>query len=178
MLPQLAFRPRWSVLVVSMIGMLSGCGDSADQLPRGRWWNTEAAPAAPAGPRPRAPGPSKPQVGQRHCAIILLNPEKLKDYLALHEEVPAGVKKALREHHIRDFSVFVTVVDDPQYRDQYYAVRTYQYTGENHAADLATLERDPEYRQWQAACEECEVPLAATSIQKWWTPMREVFHAD
>jgi len=108
--------------------------------------------------------------------VILLNPEKVSDYLTLYDQMPDAVKDAIREHHFRDYSVYVTLVADDKSPDQYYVVRYYEYAGVSHQADVAGLERNADYRRWQEACEACEVPLAVPKDNQWWTPMEEVFH--
>jgi len=141
-----------------------------------------AAPPDPAftGVRdPAGPGPiDRSATGQRYCSIVILNPDKVEDYLQLHKQVPVAVKKALREHHVRNYSIYLKMVESNELDDQNYAVRYYEYVGSSHEVDMTMLARDPDFRQWRDACEACQLSLLPPSSGEWWAPMGEIFHND
>ena len=110
---------------------------------------------------------------EHYCWLIALNPDREREFRKLHEEIPEAVKKAIHEHGIRNYSVFVVTTSD-----QFYAVRYYDYIGNEHVGDMAALEHDLDFREWRNACEECEVTLLPLKSGKWWAPGKEVLHLD
>ncbi len=149
-----------------------------------------------------------PKRVERHCELILLNPgsgtpsktteakktddeflTKLHQYerdhepakvqpgveqfKRLHHPIPDAVKQAMHKHNICNYTVYLALV-----RDEYYAVRNYEYSGTDYQADMAGLERDPDYRQWRDAWEACQVTMLPLSANQWWAPMQEIGHVD
>ena len=181
---------RRLVVLAAVVGaglILAGCYEGPDGgVPDDRWWSDPQT----GGPVPQQPGsaglqhpaaPQKPDVpgtAERYCSIIVLNPDKIEDYVKLHERVPPAVKKALRDHNIRDYSIFLKPVESDEFDDQDYVVRYYQYIGPNHEVDVTMLARNPDYREWRDACEACQVSLLPPSSGEWWAPMGEIFHND
>jgi len=146
-------------------------------------WGCDDRPPAdfPVDPLPQAPpaqrptNPSTVQLTQRFCWLIALNPDKEEEFRQLHQKIPGPVKEAIRESGIRNYSVFVYSTPD---QFQFYAIRYYEYVGDEHEGDMAALARDPDFKAWRNACEECEVTLLPLKSGKWWSPGKEVLHLD
>ena len=100
-------------------------------------------------------------------------PPGVKEFRRLHREIPPAVVRAIRDNHFRNYSVHIA-----QIRDDYYAVRYFEYVGQDFAVDMASLEHDPDYRQWRNQWEACQVTLLPLSDNQWWAPLKEIGHID
>lgn len=90
-------------------------------------------------------------------------------YRALHLEVWPEVLSTLHEHNIRNYSIFE--------RDGV-LFAYYEYIGDDHAADTASIAADPTTRRWWQLTEPCQQPVETASPGEWWAPAVEVFHVD
>ena len=143
-----------------------GCGDRGDAgLPEDRWSGQEELKTSER--------QTSDEFAQRRCSLIALDPEKVDEYKGLHEDVPPAAVAAMRRANIHNLSIFIRLVDE-----QFMAIRYYEYTGDNHAADWASLNRDPDFRQWRNAYEAHQVPVSPRLRDQWWAPAEEIFHAD
>ena len=166
------------ILAASLIA--GGCDEPpSNELPNDRWWSDPQS-AAPVRPGPAATaGPFDPSaIRQRYCSIILLNPDKVQEYVNLHSDVPRDVQEALRAHSIRNYSIYLKGSTGTDFDSQFYVVRYYEYVGSNHEVDMTILARNSDYQQWQHACEACQVSMLPLSSGRWWAPMEELFHKD
>jgi len=152
-----------------MIVWCLACCGCDDQPPR----NFAADPVPSTRPAERPTEPEAIQLVQRYCWLIALNPDKEEEFRELHKKIPRPVKEAIHQSGIRNYSVYVCTTSD-----QFYAIRYYEYAGEEHEGDVAALARDPDFKAWRNACEECEVTLLPLRSGKWWSPGNEVLHLD
>jgi len=106
---------------------------------------------------------------KRYGSVIKVVPEKLEEYKRLHADVWQGVLQMIKECNIRNYSIY--------YKDGY-LYSYYEYTGYDHAADMAKMAADPETQRWWAVCEPCQQPLETRAEGEWWASMEEVFHLD
>lgn len=106
-------------------------------------------------------------------AILSRLPPAVAKYKTLHDEIPPAVVKAMADHNIRNYSVHVAVGSG-----DYYAVRYFEYAGSDPEVDMTLLARDPAYREWEEACEACQVGLLPVSPKPLGPFMEEVFHND
>lgn len=165
---------RWTLTVGTLtLFCLAGLGcedrPSSDGLPDPRPSGLDAS----IHPSDRSASTKPGEMGQRHCWLITLDPLQEKEFIRLQREMPAAVKAAIREHHLQNYSVFVC-----RTQEDIYAIRYYDYVGQNHMEDLSSLARVPEYTEWRNACEECEVTLLKPSGGGWWAPSEEILHLD
>ncbi len=151
------------LIVSCLVGW--GCDDRPPGGPGGKL--QPVAPPVQANPADSA------RSLQRHCWLIALNPEKEEEFLQLHKEIPKAVQAAIRSHGIRNFSVHVCKT-----QEDVFAIRCYEYVGQSHETDLSELSRSPAYKQWNDACEECEVTLLKFTGGGWWAPSDEILHLD
>ena len=81
-------------------------------------------------------------------------PEPVKRFVLLNKSVPEKVKDAMKSANVRNYSVFLVKIDA-----NYYAVRTLEYIGQNYDLDWLDLTRNPDFVEWNNACEECQIPV-------------------
>lgn len=81
-------------------------------------------------------------------------PEPVKRFVLLNKSVPDKVTEAMKTSNIRNYSIFLVKVDT-----NYYAIRTFEYIGQNFDLDWLDLTRNPDFVEWNNACEECQIPI-------------------
>ncbi|HEY2044873.1 MAG TPA: L-rhamnose mutarotase, partial [Jatrophihabitans sp.] len=87
---------------------------------------------------------------QRIASVIRLRPDKEREYRVLHSAVWSGVVAQIAERNIRNYSIFL--------RDG--LLFSYlEYHGENFAADMAEMAKDPETQRWWALTDPCQQPV-------------------
>jgi L-rhamnose mutarotase len=111
---------------------------------------------------------------KRYGSVIGLRPEKIDDYRRLHAAVWPDVLRMIRQCHIRNYSIYLRTLDD----GRPYLFSYYEYTGDDHAADMARMAADPSTQRWWAVCMPCQQPLSGRARDEWWAAMDEVFHLD
>ncbi len=165
-------RVWWAALVLGVAGL--GCDDRPPPNLPGEKWPAEPSARRPsqAAPQPE-PRPHVPAGAKRFAWLISINPDRVEEFRRLHEKIPKRVQQAMQANGIRNYSVFLCGT-----RDQVYAIRYYDFVGVEHSSDMAELDRDPDYKKWRNACEECEVTLMPFKSGEWWAPSREIAHLD
>jgi L-rhamnose mutarotase len=106
---------------------------------------------------------------QRFATVIRLRPEREAEYRALHAEVWPQVLAALKHARISNYSIFL--------RDGL-LISYLEYTGDDYAADTATIAADPTTREWWKLTDPCQQPVDSAAPGEWWSPAEEVFHLD
>ena len=81
-------------------------------------------------------------------------PEPVERFMLLNKSVPAQVMEAMKNANVRNLSVFLVKIDT-----SYYAIRTFEYIGQNYDLDWLDLTRNQDYIEWNNACEECQIPV-------------------
>lgn len=106
--------------------------------------------------------------GQRFAFIVDVVPEHRAEYLRLHAAVWPEVEAALSAHHVTNYSIFV--LEDT-------LVGYYEYTGADHAADLAACDAEPVVQRWLALTDPCQVAFGRRARPgDRWRAMQEVWH--
>ena len=100
--------------------------------------------------------------------VIKLDSTKMKQYLSLHADSNPGVRDLLIKYNMRNFSIFVTQLDD----GNYYEFGYYEYTGKNYDADMAALAAEPRNIEWLKVCDPLQIPLKGETS---WKKMKQVF---
>lgn len=108
---------------------------------------------------------------ERHGQIVRLRPGKREEYLRLHAAVWPQVEDTLRAHHVRGYTIFL--VEDTLFA-------TYEYTGTDHAADMAGVAADPVTQEWWRHTDPCQEPWGAgvPAGAGPWRDAVEVWHLD
>lgn len=105
---------------------------------------------------------------ERHALVVDLRPELREPYLELHAAVWPQVEATLRECHVTNYSIFVL-------EDTLFAY--YEYTGDDHAADMERIAQDPVTREWWTHTDPCQVPFGRTAQPgERWRDLTEVWH--
>ena len=103
--------------------------------------------------------------------VIGTIPEKLELYRKLHADSNEGVRSLLKKYHYRNFSIFITRMDD----GNDYLFGYFEYTGDDFEKDDAELRALPEYREWLGMTDACQKPLSG---EKSWKTMERVFFLE
>ncbi len=108
---------------------------------------------------------------QRFGMVIGVNPEKLAEYRALHDDAQPGVRDLLEKYHLRNFSIFIQRMPD----GHDYLFGYYEYDGNDYPQDMQALAREPRNIAWLEQCDPCQIPLPGHTS---WTQMPKVYHND
>jgi L-rhamnose mutarotase len=168
--PNMTQRFRRAIAMAAVAGLLAsfaaGC-DDAPVRPVAVATSSEESTSADAATAGTDHG------GRHLCEMILLSPDKVKEYEALHKDIPKAALHALKEHHFHHYAVYLKEV-----KGQYYVVRSYDYSGKDLTADLRLLDVDHDFQHWRTAREACEIPASSERVGQWWTPMQELCHTQ
>lgn len=105
---------------------------------------------------------------ERHAFIVGVRPERREEYLRLHRNVWPQVEQTLRDAHITNYSIFIV-------GDLLFAY--YEYTGDDHAADLAGVAQDPVTREWWTHTDPCQIRVVEErEAGALWQPLEEIWH--
>lgn len=105
----------------------------------------------------------------RYASITRLRPERREEYLELHLAVWPEVEARLRSSNIGNYSIFL--VGD-------LLLSYYEYSGDDHEADLAAIASDPNTKQWWTLTDPCQEPLGLDDTQGPWSAGREIWHLN
>lgn len=111
---------------------------------------------------------------QRYGSVIGVRPDQLEAYKRLHAAVWPGVRKMIKDCHIRNYSIYLRQLDN----GKYYLFSYLEYVGNDFKADMARMAGDPTTQKWWDVCKPCQIPLANRAEGEWWAGMEEVFHQD
>ncbi len=111
---------------------------------------------------------------KRYGMVLALQPDKVEEYKRLHAAVWPDVLDRIGECNIRNYSIYLRVLDD----GQHYLFSYFEYISDDFAADMAKMAADPATQKWWDCCKPCQKPLKHRAPDEWWSPMEEVFHLD
>jgi L-rhamnose mutarotase len=100
--------------------------------------------------------------------VIKIDSTRITEYLALHADSNAGVRDLLVKYHLRNFSIFMTQLDD----GNYYEFGYYEYTGNDFEKDMANLDAEPRNKEWLKICDPMQIPLKGETS---WKKMKQVY---
>jgi len=103
---------------------------------------------------------------RRYGMVIGARPEKIDEYKALHADPWPGVLEKLREHHVANYSIF-------HHADLLFGY--FEYHGDDFAADMAAISKDPLTQQWWQATDPCQSRLPTAGDSEWWASMEQIF---
>jgi L-rhamnose mutarotase len=105
------------------------------------------------------------RVGQ----VIDVRPERIDEYEALHAATWPGVLDAIHRANIRNYTI---------YRHGTRLFASFEYVGDDYAADMAAMAADPTVQEWWKLTDAMQVPLPDREPGSWWLTIPEVFHTD
>jgi len=100
--------------------------------------------------------------------VIKVKPEKLDQYLALHADSVEGVRDLLIKYNLRNFSIFMTQLED----SNYYEFGYYEYWGDDFEADMKMLNAEPRNKAWLELCDPMQIPLKGENS---WKEMKRIY---
>jgi L-rhamnose mutarotase len=101
--------------------------------------------------------------------VIRIKPEKLEEYLALHADTNPGVRDLLSKYNMRNFSIFMTQLED----GNYYEFGYYEYWGTDFEGDMAKLAEEPRNIEWLKLCDPLQSPVQGNPS---WKDMKRIFY--
>ncbi len=111
---------------------------------------------------------------KRYGMVVALKPDKVAEYIRLHEAVWPGVVKTIKDCNIRNYSIFMRRLPD----GRHYLFSYFEYTGSDFDADMAKMASDPITQRWWDVCKPCHDPFPDRAQGEWWATMPELFHLD
>jgi L-rhamnose mutarotase len=112
-------------------------------------------------------GCAQPKV-KRVGMVVGLRPEKVEQYKLLHDDSTEGVRDLLNKYNMHNFSIFLHQIDGKWYEFGYY-----EYTGDDHEADMAAMDAEPRIKDWLSVCDPMQIPLPG---EKSWVIMEQVYY--
>jgi len=114
------------------------------------------------------PLPVKHQDVKRVGMVIKIKPDRLEEYLAAHSDSEAGVRDLLIKYNLRNFSIFMTQLED----SNYYEFGYYEYWGDDFEGDMKMLDAEPRNKAWLDLCNPMQIPLKG---EKSWKEMKIIY---
>jgi L-rhamnose mutarotase len=105
------------------------------------------------------------RVGQ----VIDVRHDRIEDYERLHAAVWPTVLAAIRRANIRNYTI---------YRHGTRLFATFEYLGEDYAADMAGMAADANVQAWWKLTDAMQEPLPDREPGSWWMTIPEVFHTE
>lgn len=100
--------------------------------------------------------------------VIKINPERIQEYLAAHSDTNPGVRDLLTRYNMRNFSIFMTKLED----GNYYEFGYYEYWGNDFEGDMAKLSAEPRNIEWLKLCDPMQIPIEGNAS---WKNMETIF---
>ena len=100
--------------------------------------------------------------------VIKIKPDRLEEYLAVHSDSEPGVRDLLAKYNLRNFSIFMTQLED----SSYYEFGYYEYWGSDFESDMKLLEAEPRNKLWLELCDPMQIPLEGEIS---WKVMKRIY---
>jgi len=100
--------------------------------------------------------------------VIKIKPDRLNEYLKLHADTNPGVRDLLSKYNMRNFSIFMTRLED----GNYYEFGYYEYWGKDFDSDVAALNKEPRNAEWLKVCDPMQIPLKGETS---WKIMQKIY---
>ena len=108
---------------------------------------------------------------KRMGMVIGIAPENIAEYKRLHVAVWPGVLARIAASRIRNYTIFLREPENLLFA-------TWEYHGDDFAADSAAIAADPETRRWWLLTDPMQRPFDSRQPGAHWAAMEEVFHVD
>jgi L-rhamnose mutarotase len=110
----------------------------------------------------------------RFGQIAKIRPDKIERFKELSDEMWPEVSEALKEHGIRNSSIYLKDLKE----NEYYLFRYFEYAGKDLDGDTSAMAEDPTVEKWKTAVgNECLGRISPDDAS-WWVDMEEVFYYD
>lgn len=101
--------------------------------------------------------------------VIKIDSSRLKEYFSLHADSNPGVRDLLSKYNIKNFSIFITQLED----GNYYEFGYYEYVGSDYEKDMAALDAEPRNKVWLKRCDPMQIPLQGETS---WKKMEQIYY--
>ena len=101
--------------------------------------------------------------------VIRLRAEATEAYERLHAKPWPGVLETLRTANVRNYSI---------YRHGELLFASFEYVGDDYAADMARIAADPVTQAWWQETDAMQEPFPEREPGSWWLTLPEIFHTD
>ena len=108
---------------------------------------------------------------QRMGMVIGIKPEKIAEYKRLHADVWPEVLAQIKGANIRNYSIFLREPENLLFG-------YWEYHGDDFAADMANIAKDPKTVAWWAFTDPCQSPLESREAGEQWAMMENVFYTE
>ena len=105
----------------------------------------------------------------RYGQMLRVRPERFEEYKKFHAAVWPEVLATITRCHLRNYTIY--------HRDSV-LFATFEYWGDDFAADMKLMAADPATQFWWAVMEPMQDPYPDRPKGEWWSRMEEVFHHD
>jgi len=105
----------------------------------------------------------------RYGQTLRVRPERFEEYKKFHAAVWPEVLATITRCHLRNYTIY--------HRDSV-LFATFEYWGDDYAADMKAMAADPATQFWWAVMEPMQDPDPDRVPGEWWSRMEEVFHLD
>ena len=107
----------------------------------------------------------------RFGSVIGLKPEMEVLYRELHANAWESVIACLANHHIHNYSIFLTELEGKTYLFSYL-----EYSGNDYEQDMRAVAADPETQRWWRETDPCQNQLPNRQPGANWSEMERVFY--
>lgn len=104
---------------------------------------------------------------RRFGTITKVKDSKLKEYIALHDNIPPEVVEAAARYGLRNFSIY--------YWDGY-LFSYFEYEGDDYDADMAEKAKLAVMQKWECDCNDCFETM--NDMEDFSIMLQEIFHND
>ena len=109
---------------------------------------------------------------KRMGMVIGIKPERIAEYKTTHAAVWPEVLAKISDCNMQELH------DLPEASRRTSCSATFEYHGDDWAADAAKMAADPKTQEWWAIHKPMQAPLATRKEGEWWAMAEEVFHHD
>ena len=117
---------------------------------------------------------TRPKDVTRIGMAVEIRPDKIDEYKQLHAECWPEVLAALKECHLRNFSIYL---GEPE-PGKFYLFGYLEYWGNDIEADMAKTKTYEINHKWWELTNACQIKLPNNHSDEIWMGMEEVFHSD
>ncbi|MFS1524260.1 L-rhamnose mutarotase [Microbulbifer sp. 2304DJ12-6] len=107
---------------------------------------------------------------QRFGSVIGLKPDMEQRYRELHAEVWPNVIRRIKQSNIRNYSIYITEIEDKKYLFSYF-----EYIGNDYDNDMRAIANDPVTQAWWKETDPCQRQLPSRREGDSWSLMERVF---
>lgn len=106
---------------------------------------------------------------KRYGMVIKLKPEKVDDYIKLHQQVWPEILAILSRYHVKNYSIFMK---------DHFLFGYLEYHGQDYLEDMKKVANESVTQEWWKLTAPCQEPLSTHKEGEWWSLMQEVFHME